>query len=230
MKYWRLYNSAEKEVGFVPQIIEPVFEGYYSDKNQLWNIFLKPIENTTVIPKGHLQKRAKLTDLMSVGFAAGNLFVSDKLRIIIETFPKKGIQFADTEIITKNGECVKANIMHPYATDHSFLDIPQCEFQVSNAMGNVVFETEKFNSFSDFRIKREAFINDSKNYEDISFHKRISISKLAFKETTDFGICSVFDVTYGAVGFYVSQILKDEILKKICSGVIFREVNERYPQ
>ena len=85
MKYWRLYNSAEKEVGFVPQIIEPVFEGYYSDKNQLWNIFLKPIENTTVIPKGHLQKRAKLTDLMSVGFAAGNLFVSDKLRIIIET-------------------------------------------------------------------------------------------------------------------------------------------------
>ncbi len=66
MKYWRLYNSAEKEVGFVPQIIEPVFEGYYTDNNQLWNNYLKQIDNSTIIPKGHLHKRARLTDLTHI--------------------------------------------------------------------------------------------------------------------------------------------------------------------
>ena len=119
MKYWRLYTSAEKEVGFVPQIVEPVFDGLYTDNNQLWNIYLRKIDDNTVIPKGHLQKKAKLTDLMSVGFASRNLFVSDKLREIIEAYPNEGIQFAETEIITKK-ETVKANILHPFDTDRSF--------------------------------------------------------------------------------------------------------------
>ena len=229
MKYWRLYNSAEKEVGFVPQIVEPVFEGYYTDNNQLWNTYSKKIDENTIIPKGHLQKKAKVTDLMSVGFASGNLFLSDKLHNIFGNYCSEGVQFADTGIFTKNGDMIKANIIHPFFTDHSFLDIPQCEFQLSNAMGNDVYDIVKFNSFAEFRTERQKLINESKNFEDINLHKWLSILKLTFKESTDFGLCSVFDVTYGSIGFYVSQSLKDEILNEKCTGMIFREINERYP-
>jgi len=229
MKYWRLYNSAEKEVGFVPQIVQPVFEGYYTDENQLWNTYLKKIDESTIIPKGHLYKSAKLTDLMSVSFANAQLFLTYKLREIIEQFQTVGVQFADTEIITKKGEIVKVNIMHPFFTDHFFVDIPQCEFRISNILGDIIYEVLRFDSFKDFRERRNALISENKMYEDTSFQKSISIAKLVFKENVDFGICAVFDVTYGAVGFYVSQLLKDEILNEKCTGVIFREVNERYP-
>jgi hypothetical protein len=229
MKNWRLYYSSEKEVGFVPQIIEPVFEGDYTDNNQLWNNYLKQIDNSTIIPKGHLHKRARLTDLMSVGFGAGDLFLSDKLRKIIELYPIIGVQFADTEIITKTDARLKANVIHPHNTDHSFLNIPQCEFQVSNMMGDVVYEILKFNTITDFIDKKNTLIKSNKIYQDINLQKSIRISKLAFKDNADFGICSVFDKTYGGFGFFVSQQLKDDILNKKCTGVIFREINERYP-
>ncbi|RZL39911.1 MAG: hypothetical protein EOP00_27335, partial [Pedobacter sp.] len=107
MKYWRLYNSAEKEVGFVPQINEPVFDGLYDDENQLWNCYKKPIDRYTIIPHAHLYKRAKLTDMMSVGFASGNLFISDKFRQILQAFSTQGVEFVDTQIITKKGERIK---------------------------------------------------------------------------------------------------------------------------
>ncbi len=229
MKYWRLYSSSEKEVGFVPQIVEPVFEGSYTDKNQIWNNYLKKIDNATIIPKGHLHKRAKPTDLMSVGFGSGDLFASDKLKTIIGAYKNVGVQFANSEIITKNGEYLKANIMHPFCTDHLFLDITKCEFRVSNVMGDIIYELLKFDSFDEFIVKKGAIIDQSKRHEDISFHKYISISKLAFKNNIDLGMCSVFDVTYGGFGFYVSQLVKDEILSEKCTGVIFREMNERYP-
>ncbi len=229
MKYWRIYTSAEKEVGSVPQIVDPVFNGYYTDSNQLWNNYLKKIDKNTIIPKGNLQNRAKLTDLMSVSFATGNLFISDKLRNIFEHYSSEGVQFADTQVITKNGHKIKVNIMHPFFTDHPYLDIIRCEFQISNAMGNDVCEIIRYNSFAEFRAKREELINESKKYEDINNHKWVSLSKVVFKENSNVGICSVFDVTYAGVGFFVSQELKDQILNENCSGIIFREVNEKYP-
>jgi len=229
MKYWRLYNSAEKEVGFVPQIVEPVFEGYYTDDNQLLNKFSKQIENNTIIPKGHLHKRAKLTDLMSVGFGSGDFFLSDKLRIIIELFPFMGVQFVSTQIITNIGEFVKSNIMHSFSTDRSFIDMANTEFEISTVGGELLNDRLKFSSMKDFMEIREAHIAESKKYKDIKFHKWITISKLSFKEDVDFGLCSIFDIKYGGLGFFVSQQLKDEILINKCTGVIFREINESYP-
>ncbi len=229
MKFWRLYNSAEKEVGFVPQIVEPVFDGYYTDKNQLWNMYLNPIDTSTIIPKGQLHKRAKLTDLMSVSFGAGDLYLSNKLRAIIESFPTIGVQFADTEIITKTGQYLKANIIHPYNTNHSFLEVPQCEFRVSNIMGDIIYEVLKFKTITDFIDKKNALIKSNKMYQDINLQKSISISKAVIKENVNYGIFSIFDITYGGFGFFVSQQLKDEILNSKCTGIIFREVNERYP-
>ena len=96
-------------------------------------------------------------------------------------------------------------------------------------MGDTVYELLKFKSIKDYKDKKGALINDSKNYENINFHKWISVSKLEFKQGIDFGICSVFDILYGGVGLYVSQKLKDEIINAKCTGVIFRELNERYP-
>ena len=229
MKYWRLYNSAEKEVGFMPQIIEPEFEGLYTDANQLCNNYSKKIDSTTIIPKGHLHKRAKLTDLMTASFLSGDLFASSKLQTILNKYSIEGVQFAESEVITKTGEQIKTWILHPYFTNYSFLDLNHCIFQISNAMGDEVFEQLKFESLRDYREKKETLINESKKYEDISFHKFISISKLQFKENTEFDVCSIFDVLYGGVGFYVSQRIADEMLNTKCTGVIFRELNERYP-
>ncbi len=229
MKYWRLYDSAEKEVGFVPQIVDPIFGGYYTDENQLWSIGSRPIDNNSIIPKGHLHKKAKLTDLMSTGFASFNLFVSNKLRQIIEAYPMEGIQFADTEIITKTGEHIKVNVMHPYFKEHDFIDMQDSEFQISNIFGNFVYEQLKFDSFMDFLRMKADLISENKKYDDMDLHKSIRISKLYFKKDADFGSCSMFDVIYGRVGFYVSQNLKDKILEEKCTGVIFREINERYP-
>lgn len=229
MKYWRLYNSAEKEVGSVPQITEPVFEGYYTDDNQLWNNIFKKINNTTVIPKGHLDKRARLTDLMSVSFLSGQLFVSDKLRNIIEGFSTAGIQFANTEIITKTGEHLKSNIIHPYIINYSFIDMKNTEFQISNIMGDTFFEKKKFKTYEDYLEERKTLIEDSKHLKDVAKQKWISISDLVFQEDICADICSVFYVQYAALGFYVSQPLKDKILDEKCTGVIFREINERYP-
>ncbi len=230
MKFWRLYNSAEKEVGFVPQIVQPVFDGQYTDKNQLWNIHVKQIDNAIIIPKGYLHKRAKLTDLMSDSFLNNQRFVSEKLRKIIERYPCKGIQFADTEVITPKVGKIKANILHPFATDRSYIDMSQTEFQISTVKGEIINERLKLNSMKDFLEIREAHIIESKKYDDINLHKWISISKLFFKKNVDFGICSVFDVLYGGgVGFYVSQKLKDEILNEECTGIIFCEIDEQYP-
>jgi hypothetical protein len=230
MKYWRLYTSAEKEVGFVPQIVEAIFEGHYKDENQLWNKVFKKIDKNTIIPKGHLHKRARLTDLMSVSFGAGDLFTTDKLRNIVQKYSQLGVQFADSEIVTNKGEIIKTNIKHAYITDHSFLNIPQCEFCITNRGIDKLNETVKFNTYEEFVVKKNALILENKMYDDKSLlDKSISISKIAFNDSSNFGICSVFDISYGGHGFFVSQLLKDEILNEKCTGVIFREINERYP-
>lgn len=141
----------------------------------------------------------------------------------------KGIQYAKTEIITKSGEVISANIMHPYIVDYSFIDMNRTEFQISNVMGNQIIDVLKFSTYGDFLQSRHDIIHESKRYDDINLQKWISISKLFFKEEADFGICSVFDVVYGGVGFFVSQDLMEEMLGNRCTGAIFRDVNERYP-
>ncbi|RZL39910.1 MAG: hypothetical protein EOP00_27330 [Pedobacter sp.] len=228
IKYWRLYSSAEKEVGFVPQIIGPVFKGLYNDKNQLWNTYLKPIDPTTIIPKAHLQKKAKITDLMSVGFASGNLFVSEKLKQIIKPFNTDGIQFAETEIITKTGEYIKVNLMHPYETDYKFIDASNTEFCYTNSMGDMLLSRVYFNSGQEYykaQIDNRTKISQIETMD----YEPLIINKIAFKEEINIDILSVFGIKYGGVGFFVSQTLKDKILEEKCTGVIFRELNERYP-
>lgn len=42
-------------------------------------------------------------------------------------------------------------------------------------------------------------------YEDTSFQKSIRISKLVFKDSSDFGMCSVFDMIYSGIGFYFTK-------------------------
>ncbi|MBK8710276.1 MAG: hypothetical protein IPL97_00075 [Niastella sp.] len=230
MKFWRLYNSAEKEVGFVPQIIQPIFQGQYSDQNQLWNVYTGKIDDSTIIPKGHLHKRANFTDLMSDGFLNNQRFVSNKLRSIIEKYPAEGIQFVHSEIFTKKAENIPVSIIHPFQTNRLFIDMKRSEFQIATVFGEIIEEKIKLSTINEFLEIRENHINESKMYEDISLHKWISISKLVFNEKVDFEICSVFDVMHGGgVGYYVSQNLKDDILNAECTGVIFREINERYP-
>jgi hypothetical protein len=229
MKYWRLYNSAEKEVGFVPQIVDPIFDGYYTDENQLWNQLFKKIGKTTIIPKGQLQKKAKLTDLMSVGFSSGDLFLSEKLRQILEAHNVEGVQFADTEIITKKGDNIQSNIMHPYETDYEFLDVLNSEFRYINAMGDQTYGTIHFKNVSEYfeaKIKNKM---EMVKVEDLNEKRYIVINSVNILKDSPYDLVALFGIRYGAVGYYVSQRLKDKILNEKCTGVIFREVNEVYP-
>lgn len=228
MKYWRLYNSAEKEVGFVPQIVEAVFEGYYTDSSQLWNIYRNKMDKNTIIPKGHLHKKAKLTDLMSVSFCSGELFLSDKLRIIMEGFKAVGIQFAATEIIIKTGERLKSNIIHPFESEYSFIDAKNSTFHYTNSMGDGLLREIKIVSGNEYllaQIKNRVIVAkiETMNYEPLI------ISKIEFDNNCGIDLFSVFGVMNGGIGIYVSERLKDKILEEKCTGVIFREINERYP-
>lgn len=229
MKYWRLYSSAEKEVGYAPQITDPLFDGQYNDPDQLWNLHSKPFSPKTKIPQGKMHKKAKLTDLMSASFLSSQLFVSDKLRKILESSILKGVEFATTNLITNTGVSVKSNIMHPFATDHPYVDMANSEFQISNIMGDLIQQTLKFDSFRHFENKQKEIMTANNLQQDVDLQTHIYISKLVFKENLDFGICSVFDVHHAGIGFYISEELKGEILAKSCTGVICRDVNERYP-
>lgn len=223
-----MYNSAEKEVGFVPQIVEPVFEGYYTDSNQLWNIHFQRIEANTIIPKGHLHKKAKLTDIMSVSFLNGQLFFSDKMLSILEASHYKCIQFVKTEIITKTGERIKSNILHPFEADYNFIDTLDSEFWYTNSMLDKLLEQVRFNTGNDYL---NAKINNRKEIakNETMDYKPLIIRKINFNDDMEIDLFSVSGVLFGGIGFYVSQRLKDKILEEKCTGFIFREINEAYP-
>lgn len=70
---------------------------------------------------------------------------------------------------------------------------------------------------------------ENNNNEDNQMYKYLSISKIVFKKDSPFGICSVFVVLYGGIGLYVSDTLWQKLLDAKCAGMIFRELDKRYP-
>jgi len=230
MKYWRLYQSAEKEVGFVPQIVEPIFNGNYNDPNQLWNNMFNKLDNNFIeIPKAHLHKRAKFTDLLSADFTSDNLFISNRLKDILDHHKKIGVQFFKSEIFDKKGMSIEVYIMHPFKVNESFIDLDETIFQVRNMFGKVLLDEMKIKSLEEYHLKKATLINENKTIEDNEVHKYLTISKIAFKKDSSFTMCSVFDIHYGGIGWYVSETLKQELLNAKCTGMIFRDLDERYP-
>ncbi len=229
MKYWRLFNSIEKEVGFVPQITEPVFKGNYNDPKQLWNLyFRKTDEINTIIPHGRLHKKAKVTDLMSVAFLSGDLFISKKLYDILSEFKVSGVELKKSATILSTGSSLETYIIHPFISDYRFIDVEKTEFYFTNDMGNQYLEKRIYNSIDEYLEACYAKINS--NYKSPFYDKRpIKITQINFVENSELDLISVFGINYGGVGYFVSERLKQKILDEKCSGIIFKDINERYP-
>jgi hypothetical protein len=61
-------------------------------------------------------------------------------------------------------------------------------------------------------------------------HRPLVIKKISFK--VDGKICDFFSIAgmiYGGYGFFVSGKVKDEIQNTGCTGIVFKEPNEKYP-
>ncbi len=228
MKFYRLHNSAGPEVGFVPQVVNGIYPGKYDSPNALGMPGRKRADSNTEIPGGIIHKRAKLTDVMSVAFLSGELFVSPRLADIILESKCEGVQFVGTELVLKNGDKVMYTILHPYLDKYSCLDTDKSEFflfdsGVRTALQRVYFENTA------------AYISASIENQNLApligyqQFKPLVINHIGLREDCEIDFFSLFGLRHGGVGYFVSERLKHIINNRKCTGLIFTEMNEVYP-
>ena len=229
MNYFKIYESAdEKVIGMSPQISNAIYPTTFDSSNTLAMLSFSKANSFTEIPKGTLNKKAHLSDLMSVSFFSGQLFISHKFYNILKIPPGKGVEFLKTSLIKGHEEFKDYWIVNPYLTDYSFIDCSKCEFVFTDSMGKIEFERVVFDSSKDFI---EAHLRNREEAPIIGYPKfrPLVIKRIAFKDDSEFDFFSVLGVKPSGIGYYVSERLKKEIEKQGCTGIVFKEPNEIYP-
>lgn len=227
MHYYRIFESAdEKIIGVYPQISNAVYLSTYDSPNALGMLAFEKAKPTTEVPKGVLSKKAKLTDLLSVSFLSGQLFISNKLENIFQEYSKEGIEFIATSLIIDKKVNPNFFIVNPFLSNCSYLDVASCSFVYTDAFGKNELESVKFDSTDSFI---RAFLQNRKDAVDIGYpnHKPLMFKKIAFKKDCSIDFFSVPAVSNGYIGYFVSSSLKNQIERAGCNGIIFEEPNER---
>jgi hypothetical protein len=229
MKYFRINNASDrKAIGFYPQVSEGIYPTTRDSSNALGMLlYNEKATSNTEIPKGMLHKRAKLTDFLSVSFLSGSLFLSERLKNIITKYSSQGVQFLNTSIVVREKEDTSFYILYPHQSDYSFLDIEKTEFVFKDIMLKEILNKVEFKSVNEYLLALNENKKDAIRIGFPSF-KPLIINKIAIIENCDIDFFSIERVQ-GGIGYFVSEKLKVQIEEADCTGIVFTQLNEKYP-
>ncbi len=226
MQYYRMYYSIERKVvGCSPQISKLIVPGTINDPKYLGMLSYTKSDSDTKVPFGILDKKAKLTDCMSVNGLSHQYFVSDKLKSILSLGNSKGVEFLPTKIYVKEDEYDQFWIMNPYRSDYSFLDVNLSTIGYTEIGQDKIIKEIKFNTLADFLNTWEQNIKDAISVGWPN-HKPLIIEKIAIKPDCGIDFLSLKPIRPGALGYFVSEDKKNEIDSQGCIGVDFIKINE----
>jgi|688.fasta_scaffold03912_4 hypothetical protein len=227
MKYFRItYSSDDNEIGFFPQVQAGTVPTTIDDFNFIGYLIFEEANSKTLIPKGHLNKRARKTDLISTSFPgfSGKLFVSAELNEILTATKSKGIQHLKTSLVLQDYSEEEYWIINPYLNSLEFIDFPKSEFVLMDRMLIHVLKEVHFENQEDFLEAYKQNRQDAieKSYSD---HKVLLFEKVAIKDDCNLDFFSLSPVRNSAICFFVSEKLKTTLEKARFTGITFKEMN-----
>ncbi len=225
MKYYRIYHSTGKDVGYYPQVVHSEFSFHVDDINSSVKLAFSEANDKTLWPVPKLHGKAKKSDLISISSMSLSvtLFISIKLYNILSNVQFKGVQFIKSKLITKTGQD-EYWIVNPFLSDYSFIDVKKSEFVYTDRMGKQEFETIVFESVDSFikAYQQNQIDAVQKGFND---HHPLIIKQIAIKEDCAIDFFSISGVN-GGIGYFVSEKLKNEIEFNGCTGIVFKQINE----
>lgn len=171
------------------------------------------------MPIGILQKKAKLTDLLSAvpaGFSQ-KLLVSNELKNILNEFVEDVFQFVSCKI-QANDLSYEYWLSVPLTTSFELIDFKQSEVTTrrTNPEGGFNFEQVNISTLEEFN-NYLAGQSDLERWKTII--NRVNISESASKD--------IFVLTHveGGLGYYVSERVMNALLAHGITGIEFKPIN-----
>jgi hypothetical protein len=159
-----------------------------------------------------LHGRAKPTDLLSFATSVNGLMISEKLKTLFEQFSFPPHRFFPAKVIYKKTELDAHYFMHIVSDYTDFVDYPKSSF-ITCASFNKDPQTITLTSKYNFLDKAKQLQDDSLNID----HRYIKAKEIhltpEFDKSLDFFEIGRFDIN-----FYISQALKDAIIKNGITG------------
>lgn len=189
----------------------------FDDPLHIWKWNFKEIPDYVPMPIPKVKSKAKLTDLMSVYFtgSGGRLTVSDKLKNILDNKQHGNIQFLPIILYHK-----KSYISGYWITNIINIDNDKINFKVSE-----IYKTNYPSNDESLTIIRD--------YEDYKYQKELLeypfhfyIKKVVVQSNIKEQILTIENV-YGGIGYYISEILKQEIIDYNCTGIEFIPIEQK---
>jgi len=177
-----------------------------------WNFKKVPENIITPIPK--LKSKAKLTDLLSVyNIGTGTrLTISTKLKDILVKYNHGNLEFIPIKMLKGVREINDYWMSNALSSDNDKLDFEKSEFEISNS------GISKIKDIPISSYKEYTEIKSQLNYPEVLFIRKPIISN-----NTKNHILILKDVN-GAIGYFISEFLKQEIEKLSCSGLDFKKL------
>lgn len=214
-KYYRITHSLNKRIlGNHDQVIKAVYPCSIYDPQFIDQIFFEKSTFHPFTAKAILNKGAKLTDLIKssiVGIGL-KLFLSGKLKIIIEENTDNGIEFFQSSILKSNVEYTDYFLLNMYEDRIDRVDFKNSEIYLRRRKEEGGTETVniKTETQDDFLATKE-------------FHSKtgglIYVNRLILHNVKE----DFFLIRYmqGGPGYFVSERLKKIIEENNCTGIEF---------
>jgi hypothetical protein len=228
MKYFRIgFCMESKVIGEYPQLEPAAVPGFnFQDSLGYKGSYHEAPDDTIQIPFAKLHRRAKLTDVFSAAFMGHGLFVSEKMKELIEKSNQQGVIFIKSGLVLNGIINPKFWILFPQVNDFRFLDVENSKFCYLNLESKQVIKHVSFNTIEEFF---EAYKEDRALMmrQDISWKKKqfLRTEKIAFKEDCELGFFSFTTVKQGGTAFYVSEKFKEQIENASLTGMSFHGIN-----
>ena len=209
-----------KETGCFPQAETAIYPIPTDDPDFSQQLFLRKGDLSKVVfPKPILEKRARLTDLISCGMMGTSfrLLVSEKLKDIIEDSLHREMQFAPANIVYKGEERGGYWFTNHYNMSMDLIDFVNCEIVKSELLHKR-------------RVEKPIFIRSYEEYLEEEKKLKppvgITIKTLTLKETNREEFFTL-DRVKGGIGYFVSDALKKKLIEVGCTGIRFMDINEK---
>ena len=212
MKYYQLSHSTViQEVGMTFPQSQTTRESLPIDHPQhLWQQKAGILKNVA-LPEPVVHPDAKLSDLLSTT-ATWRLVMSPKLKVILEKYIKEAqCQFLDMKVHYLSEE-YEYWMLNPLQFNMEVIDFATSEIWLCGA-GNTKIRELAIKNLTDFE----------KNSHTFHMPERLSITSVSFVPdiTPDY-----IQLRNAPSMFYVSETLRNELIKEGCTGVSFKEAEK----
>jgi len=219
MNYYTLTPSLNNRiVGTYPQVQNVILNCDWENQNFIDNVTFKKTASDPMVANAIIAKDAHLTDLISCGLTgfSSKLLMSGKLKALIASFRKTGLQFYNTPVRFHNDFVNDYWVLNPFELNMEFVDYQKS----ATFLMKDVFHIEKeltIESYDDY-LKLKDALEPKKDVYTIKIENLVLRNDL----TEDF---FVLEDVEGVVKYYVSDRLKDVIERSGCCGIEFMPSN-----